>query len=68
MMEEHAVSPPQNGVIDDIAAVYPHPTTPGTTSGSSTPSEKVSSLGKPGRLSRGSGQEKSVLAVRAIGS
>ena len=68
MMEEHAVSTPQNGVIDDIAAVYPHPTTPGTTSGSSTPSEKVSSLGKPGRLSRGSGQEKSVLAVRAFHS
>ena len=68
MIEDSVDSTSHNGENVDMGDVVSLPSTPGTTSSSSNPPGRVSSPSQPVRLWRGSGQEKSLLAVRAFHS
>eukprot|EP00117_Sycon_ciliatum_P021787 scpid31633/ scgid18983/ len=68
MIEDSVDSTSHNGENVDMGDVVSLPSTPGTTSSTSNPPGRVSSPSQPVSLSRGSGQEKSLLAVRAFHS
>ena len=67
-MEDSIDSTSHDGENVDIGDVVSLPSTPGTTSSTSNRPGRVSSPSQPVGLWRGSGQEKSLLVVRAFHS